>query len=420
MMIEQMDLIQTLFGDAKKASVNSSQMADEVKQKMLGHLAATLLAEQENVITENKKDLANIPDTDAKKDRLVLNRDRITDLASSVRAIAALPDPTGRLLIDSHMPNGLHIQKKTVAMGVVGVIYESRPNVTIDVAALCLRSGNACVLRGGSDAIHTNTCLVTLIRRVLAEFELEPNMVQLMPADRKFVAEMLNAVKYIDIIIPRGSQQLIEFVRQNSKVPTIETGAGVCHTYIEQSANIDKAAAIVVNAKVTRPSVCNALDTILVDTAIAKDLLQKVAPGLEEYKVEIFADDEAHDILKEIGYPYLQEATKDDFGREFLDYKCSVKVVQGYIEAVAHISKYSSKHSEAIVSENVQIAERFLNEVDAAAVYVNASTRFTDGSVFGLGAEIGISTQKLHARGPFALEKLVTEKWFIHGDGQVR
>jgi glutamate-5-semialdehyde dehydrogenase len=231
---------------------------------------------------------------------------------------------------------------------------------------------------------------------------------------------MLSAVKYIDIIIPRGSQQLIDFVRENSKVPTIETGAGVCHTYVEQTADLDKAAAIVVNAKVSRPSVCNALDTIVVDRAVVKQLLTLAAPGLLAYNVEIFADAESFATLKELNYPYLQHAADEDFGREFLDFKCSVKVVGGYDEAVEHISHYSSKHSEAIITQNTELGERFINEIDAAAVYINASTRFTDGGVFGLGAEIGISTQKLHARGPFALEKLVTEKWYVRGDGQVR
>ncbi|HEY1163963.1 MAG TPA: glutamate-5-semialdehyde dehydrogenase, partial [Chitinophaga sp.] len=226
--------------------------------------------------------------------------------------------------------------------------------------------------------------------------------------------------KYIDIIIPRGSQQLIEYVRENARVPVIETGAGVCHTYVESTADLDQASAIVTNAKVSRPSVCNALDTVLVDNAVAAKFLALLAPSLQAYNVEIFADERAFPILEKAGYPYLQQAAPEDFGREFLDFKCSVKVVDNADEALEHIRQYSSKHSEAIISTNAALSERFLNEVDAAAVYVNASTRFTDGGVFGLGAEIGISTQKLHARGPFALEKLVTEKWFVHGNGQVR
>jgi len=415
-----MESIQTLLIEASKATRSINSATDQQKQDVLRRLSNEILAYTALIITENKKDLDRMPDTDPKKDRLLLNEARIKDLAGSLNDIAALPDPTGKLMLDSTTKDGLQIQKKTVPLGVVGVIYESRPNVTIDVAALCIRSGNVCVLRGGSDALHTNIVLVSIIHSVLRDSGLNPAIVQLLPTDRKYINEMLTAVKYIDIIIPRGSQQLIDFVRENSKVPTIETGAGVCHTYVEQTAGLDKAAAIVVNAKVSRPSVCNALDTIVVDKAVVKQLLTLAAPGLLAYNVEIFADKESYAVLKELNYPYLQQATPEDFGREFLDFKCSVKVVGGYDEAAEHISHYSSKHSEAIITQNLELGERFINEIDAAAVYINASTRFTDGGVFGLGAEIGISTQKLHARGPFALEKLVTEKWYVRGDGQVR
>jgi glutamate-5-semialdehyde dehydrogenase len=414
------DSIQTLLQQAKQASRSLQGMNDAQKKQILEELAVQLSANIELIIAENAKDLERMPDTDPKKDRLLLNASRIEDLSKSLRDIAELPDPTNHILVEKTMPNGLFIQKKSVALGVVGVIYESRPNVTVDVAALCIRSGNVCVLRGGSDAFHTNVCLVNIIRGVLKEAGADENIVTLLPTDRKYILEMLSAVKYIDIIIPRGSQQLIEYVRQNSQVPTIETGAGVCHTYIEKSANLEEAAAIAVNAKVSRPSVCNALDTILVDADIAEAFLKLTAPKLKEYNVEIFADDIAYPILKQVEYPDLVKAKPEDFGREFLDFKCSVKVVKNAEEALDHITEYSSKHSEAIVSENPEMCERFLNEVDAAAVYVNASTRFTDGGVFGLGAEIGISTQKLHARGPFALEKLVTEKWIVRGSGQVR
>lgn len=415
-----MESIQHLLYEAHQASTSIKLLGDDRKKALLNRLAVVLSKNHEVIISENKKDLDRMPDTDPKKDRLLLNDARIADLCTSINDIAALPDPAGQIILESTTANGLFIQKKTVPLGVVGVIYESRPNVTIDVAALCIRSGNVCVLRGGSDALHTNICLVGLIHKVLHEFGLNTAVVQLLPVDRKFINELLTAVKYIDIIIPRGSQQLIEFVRENSKVPVIETGAGVCHTYVEKTAKLDNAAAVVVNAKVSRPSVCNSLDTILVDRPVAAELLKLAAPGLLDYNVEIFADDISYAILKELQYPYLQHAAAEDFGREFLDFKCSVKVVDSADEALDHISKYSSKHSEAILSEDKLIAERFINEVDAAAVYINASTRFTDGGVFGLGAEIGISTQKLHARGPFALEKLVTEKWFVRGDGQVR
>lgn len=415
-----MESIQHILQQAQQATRSVKLLTDDKKQQLLHRLATVIADNTALIITENKKDLDRMDDTDPKKDRLLLNESRIAGLASSINEVAALPDPTGKLMLETTAANGLNIQKRTVALGVVGVIYESRPNVTIDVAALCIRSGNVCVLRGGSDAIYTNTVLVGLIHEVLKEFGLDEAIVQLLPTDRKFIIEMLTAVKYIDIIIPRGSQQLIDYVRENSKVPTIETGAGVCHTYVEQTADVEKAAAIVVNAKVSRPSVCNSLDTILVDAPVAKQLLTLAAPGMLKYDVEIFADEASYAILKELNYPYLQKAQESDFGREFLDYKCSVKVVNSYDEAVEHIAKYSSKHSEAIISTNAELCERFLNEVDAAAVYINASTRFTDGGEFGLGAEIGISTQKLHARGPFALEKLVTEKWYVRGDGQVR
>jgi len=415
-----MESIQALLIEASEATRSINSATDGKKQEVLHQLGQEIVANTELIISENKKDLDRMPDTDPKKDRLLLNEARIKDLATSLNDVANLPDPTGKLLLENTTKNGLQIQKKTVPLGVVGVIYESRPNVTIDVAALCIRSGNVCVLRGGSDALYTNIVLIDIIHKVLRDAGLNPAIVQLLPTDRKYISEMLTAVKYIDIIIPRGSQQLIDFVRENSLVPTIETGAGVCHTYVEKTADLEKAAAIVVNAKVSRPSVCNALDTIVVDRAVVKDLLRLAAPGLLAYYVEIFADEESHRILKEVRYPHLQQATEEDFGREFLDFKCSVKVVEDYEEAVKHISRYSSKHSEAIITTNHELGERFLNEIDAAAVYINASTRFTDGGVFGLGAEIGISTQKLHARGPFALEKLVTEKWYVRGDGQVR
>lgn len=417
---KNMETIQPLLQNTTKAKHSISKLSDQEKKLLLEKLAHKIKVSTSEIIQENKKDLNRMDDADPKKDRLLLNENRINALAESVLNVSLLTDPTNQTLSEKTLPNGLFIQKKTVPLGVVGIIYESRPNVTIDVAALCIRSGNVRVLRGGTDASFTNVFLAELIRNVLSDFGLDKNIVQLLPTDRKFIAEMLTAVKYIDVIIPRGSQQLIEYVRNNAKVPVIETGAGVCHTYVEKTADLEKASAIVVNAKVSRPSVCNSLDTILVDEAIAEKLLLKIVPQLQEYKVEIFADDRAFSILKNSNYPYLQRAKPEDFGREFLDYKCSVKVVSGYEEAVDHISKYSSKHSEAIISQDPNLCENFLNEVDAAAVYVNASTRFTDGGEFGLGAEIGISTQKLHARGPFALEKLVTEKWIVRGDGQVR
>ncbi|WP_126243903.1 glutamate-5-semialdehyde dehydrogenase [Chitinophaga rhizosphaerae] len=415
-----MTTIIPLLEKAQNASRSVKSSGDAAKQAILRRIGELLLANAAAIMDENKKDLDQMPDGDPRKDRLLLNDARIRDLAASLDDIAQLPDPSGQLLSEKKLDNGLLVRKVTAPLGVVGVIYESRPNVTVDVAALCIRSGNAAVLRGGTDAFHTNTALVSLIRQALEENGVDPDAVVLLPTDRALVNELLNATQFVDIIIPRGSQSLIDFVRQHSRVPVIETGAGVCHTYVEASADLEKAASIVTNAKVSRPSVCNALDTVIVDGAIAGSFLPILAPRLAAYQVEIFADESAFPILQQAGYPYLQHAGEADFGREFLDFKCSVKVVGNAGEALAHIRRYSSRHSEAIVTQNTALGERFQQEVDAAAVYVNASTRFTDGGVFGLGAEIGISTQKLHARGPFALEKLVTEKWIVTGDGQTR
>lgn len=415
-----MESIQQQLINAKNAQASIAALSDKGKQDLINSLALLIKANLAQIISENLKDLEKMPDTDPKKDRLLLNESRIFNLSSSLNDIAALKDPTNIILSENRLDNGLFIQKKTVPLGVVGVIYESRPNVTIDVAALCIRSGNVCLLRGGQDAYHTNLFVVSLIQQVLEEHGLDKNVVQQLPADRKYILDILQAERYIDVIIPRGSNQLIAYVRKNALVPVIETGAGVCHTYVEATAKLEEAAAIIVNAKVTRPSVCNALDTIVVDQLIVRPFLNTLTPLLEKYNVEIFADEISFPILQGMEYPWLKLAAPEDFGREFLDFKCSVKVVAGLEEALSHIADFSSKHSEAIVTEDDAKAERFLNEVDAAVVYLNASTRFTDGQVFGLGAEIGISTQKLHARGPFALEKLVTEKWVVRGSGQVR
>jgi glutamate-5-semialdehyde dehydrogenase len=415
-----MENITQLLIDASEATSQIRSLSADKKQEVLEQLALTLEFNVTKIIQENKKDLDRMEDENPKKDRLLLNEERILSLAKSVREVAILQDPTNQILQEKTLTNGLFIQKKSVALGVVGVIYEARPNVTVDVAALCIRSGNVCVLRGGSDADETNKILVSIIQDTLIKFGLNKNIVQLLPVDRKFVEELLTADKYVDILIPRGSQSLIDFVRKNAKVPVIETGAGVCHTYVEASANLENAAKIVRNAKVTRPSVCNALDTVLIDQSIAKDFIPMMAKLLKQDSVEIFADTASFEILNQLNYPLLQKADVEDFGREFLSLKCSVKIVDNITDALSHIKKFSSKHSEAILSEDTDKIEKFLNEVDAAAVYSNASTRFTDGGVFGLGAEIGISTQKLHARGPFALEKLVTEKWIVKGSGQVR
>ncbi len=408
------------FIAVRQAATVVRNLSDSKKAALLNDLAERVLVQQAFILAENRKDLDRMDDADPKKDRLLLDKARIAGLAQSLRDVARLPDPSGEILMERTLEQGLKMQKIAVPMGVVGVIYESRPNVTLDVAALCLRSGNACILKGGKEASHSNAALVRIIHESLEKFDVPAAAVSLLPNDRSYTQQMLTATRYVDLIIPRGSEALIQFVRKNSLVPTIETGAGVCHTYVEKSADLEKARAIVVNAKVSRPSVCNSLDTILVDRAVAGAFLPILNEGLAAYNVEIFADEVAYRILQSAKYPFLQKAQPEDFGREFLDYKCSVKVVENIQEALAHIQEYSSRHSEAIVSEDTVTIETFLNEVDAAAVYANASTRFTDGAVFGLGAEIGISTQKLHARGPFALEKLVTEKWIMRGDGQVR
>ncbi|ETZ22220.1 glutamate-5-semialdehyde dehydrogenase [Pedobacter sp. V48] len=415
-----MESIEDQLISAQNAKKSISTLSDKDKQGIITRIAQIISERKEDIIAENLKDLEKMSDADPKKDRLLLNAERIIELSKSLVDVSNLEDPTNKIVSEKTIDNGLFIQKRTVPLGVVGVIYESRPNVTLDVAALCIRSGNVCLLRGGQDAYHTNLFVVSLIQQVLEESNLDVNIVQQLPAERKYILDILTAERYIDVIIPRGSNQLIEFVRKNALVPVIETGAGVCHTYVEESAKLDDAAKIVVNAKVSRPSVCNALDTVLVDKAVAQPFLEKLAPLLAGYNVEIFADEESYKILKDQHYPLINKAEPEDFGREFLDFKCSVKIVDSTEEALDHIAKFSSKHSEAIITQNPVKTELFLNQVDAAVVYLNASTRFTDGQVFGLGAEIGISTQKLHARGPFALEKLVTEKWIVKGEGQVR
>ena len=417
--------ITPLLRATQQASLAVRRLNSDQKTTLLTRLADVLLAHTAAILAENKRDLDQMPDTDSKKDRLRLTPARVSDLADSLRQVATLPDPAGVTQLERELEPGLFVKKIAVPLGVVGVIYESRPNVTVDVAALCLRSGNACVLKGGKEADHSNRILVGLIQGVLTEFDVPKEAVLLLPPDGSasrgaVVNELLTATRYVDIIIPRGSESLIQYVRQHSLIPIIETGAGVCHTYVEQSADLAMAARVVINAKVSRPSVCNSLDGVLVDAAIARAFLPMLAEEFTKHRVEVFADNAAYEILEQAGYTYLQRAQPADFGREFLDYKCAVKVVSGLNEALAHIQTYSSKHSEAIVSGNQVLIDQFQSEVDAAAVYANASTRFTDGGCFGLGAEIGISTQKLHARGPFALEKLVTEKWIVTGNGHVR
>ncbi|WP_290792276.1 glutamate-5-semialdehyde dehydrogenase [Flavihumibacter sp. UBA7668] len=401
-----------------KAAKSLQSLSNKLLQKVLLDMATALEEKQSLLLKANARDLAKQAPDNPRNDRLLLNEQRIRSIAASMRKVAKLPDPTGQLLAERTLPNGIQLKKISVPLGVVGAIYESRPNVTFDIASLCLRSRNAAVLKGSSEAAETNLAAVKIIHGVLKAHDLPTALVTLLPPDREVVQELFTATKYIDVLIPRGSDQLIQFVRTNSRVPVIETGAGVCHVYIEKKANLKKAIDIIVNAKTSRPSVCNAADTILIDAIIAPKLLKDLQAPFASFEVEIFADPGSYRLLK--GYPYLRKASRADFGREFLSMKCAIKLVSGIEEALGHIDTYSTKHSEAIVSEDKKQCERFIREVDAAAVYTNASTRFTDGEEFGLGAEIGISTQKLHARGPFALEKLVTEKWILEGDGQIR
>ena len=413
-----MKSVEALIIKTHKAAVHLRRTSDKQVKSALNDLAAALQKNSATLIRANKKDLAKQDPSNPRNDRLLLNEERIKNIAGSIRKISNLPNPSGHLLDKRTLYNGLLLQKITVPLGVVGAIYESRPNVTFDIAALCLRSQNGCVLKGSSEADNTNRIAIGIIKKVLKENDIDPDCVTLLPSDRETVKDLFTATRYVDVLIPRGSDSLIQFVRKNSQVPVIETGAGVCHVYVEKHAAMDKALNIVVNAKVSRPSVCNALDTILVDEPVAADFLEKLQPLFNQYKVGIYAEPKAHKLLK--GYPYLKKAHPADFDREFLSLQCAVKVVKNIDEALTHIDKHSTKHSEAIVSESKKQCDRFLQEVDAATVYTNASTRFTDGEEMGLGAEIGISTQKLHARGPFALEKLVTEKWLIQGNGQVR
>lgn len=413
-----MNTIQPLIIKTWKAAINLRQATDKQLKTVLLQLADALEKSSKAMLQANQLDVAKQDPGNPRVDRLLLNKERIAGIANSIRKISRLPNPSGKTLEKRRLDNGLLLQKITVPLGIVGAIYESRPNVTFDIAALCLRSQNGCLLKGSSEAENTNLAGIKLIKKVLKANNIDPDCVTLLPVDREAVQELFTATKYVDVLIPRGSDSLIQFVRKNSLVPVIETGAGVCHVYVEKEAAIKKALNIVVNAKVSRPSVCNAVDTILVDEPVAASFLKQLQPLFNENQVEVFADAKAYKLLK--GYPHLQKAAPEDFDREFLSLKCAVKVVKNIDEALEHISEHSTKHSEAIVSNNKKHCARFLQEVDAAAVYTNASTRFTDGEEMGLGAEIGVSTQKLHARGPFALEKLVTEKWLLQGNGQVR
>lgn len=372
------------------------------------------------ILEANETNLSRMNPDNPKYDRLRLTEQRLLDIASDIRNVAALPSPLNQVLEESVRPNGLRLKKVSVPFGVIGIIYEARPNVTFDVFSLCLKSGSACVLKGGSDAAESNRAIVDLLHKVLADLGADTRLVTLLPPGREAAEELLHANGWVDLIIPRGSSGLIDYVRQNATVPVIETGAGVCHTYFDASGNLEKGIRIVNNAKTRRVSVCNALDCLLVHESRINDLAQLCAP-LQESKVTIYADEAAYGAL--CGhYPasLLVQALPEVYGTEFLDYKMAIKTVRNIEEAVSHIYTYGSGHSECIVTEDKQASDLFCRQVDAACVYVNAPTSFTDGAQFGLGAEIGISTQKLHARGPMGLREITTYKWLIEGDGQIR
>lgn len=412
--------IQDTFKSVKKASRLLGLLQAEEINSLLVDLADEAVKQTPVLLAENQKDLERMSPDDPKFDRLKLTKKRIQDIATDMKNVAALPTPLGNVLLEKHLENGLHLKKVSVPMGVIGVIYEARPNVSFDVFSLCFKTGNACILKGGSDASYSNEAIISLIHSVLKKHNIDSNVVALLPPDRAATEALLNAVGFVDVIIPRGSQGLIDFVRQNAKVPVIETGAGIVHTYFDESADLEKGKQIVNNSKTRRVSVCNALDCLIVHESRLEDL-KAIAEPLISSCVEIFADDTAYSSLKG-SYPQelLKHATEEHFGTEFLSHKMAIKTVSNLDEALEHIANFSSKHSEAIVSEDAESIEKFLNSVDAAAVYANASTAFTDGAQFGLGAEIGISTQKLHARGPMGLEELTSYKWIVKGNGQVR
>ena len=404
----------------RKASKQLLQLSDETIAQVLNAVADETIAQASVILAANKEDLQRMDPANPKYDRLKLTLDRLEGIAADMRNVAKLPSPVGRVLRESIRPNGLKIKMISVPFGVIGIIYEARPNVSFDVFSLCLRSHNACVLKGGSDAHVTNTAVVKMIHEVLRRFGIGTHVVELLPADREATAEMLHARGLVDLIIPRGSSGLIRFVRDNATVPVIETGAGICHTYFDAAGDLKKGTAIIHNAKTRRVSVCNALDCVLLHRSRLGDLPALCAP-LADSQVIIYADVEAFAALQN-HYPaaLLQPATEENFGTEFLDYKMAIKTVGSLDEAIDCINTVASGHSECIVTEDQTSASKFCTEVDAACVYWNAPTSFSDGAQFGLGAEIGISTQKLHARGPMALEAITTYKWMIEGEGQIR
>ena len=408
------------FERAKEASRELALISDTRKNEILNAVADAIEASSDMLLEANARDLARMDKSNPLYDRLLLNEKRLAGIASDMRHVAALPSPLGKTLIDKTLDNGLHLRRVSVPFGVIGMIYEARPNVSFDVFSLCFKSGNACVLKGGRDADESNKAIVSLIRSILAAYGTNPSSVELLPATHEAPGEMLNAVGYIDLCIPRGGKKLIEFVRDNARIPVIETGAGVVNTYFDSDGDLKIGRLIVNNAKTRRVSVCNALDCLIIHESRLHDLSELCAP-LVISNVKIYADEQAYYAL-DGKYPseLLLHATADSFGTEFMDYAMAIRTVPSVEAAIKHISQYGSGHSECIITENAETAATFEAQVDAACVYVNAPTSFTDGAQFGLGAEIGISTQKLGPRGPMALEEITTYKWLIEGHGQVR
>lgn len=409
-----------ILQNASEAAASLHMISDQTVSQVLREVASALRDATEAILTANQLDLVRMCPDNPKYDRLKLTPERIDGIASDMENVAGLSSPLGKVISEAVRPNGMKITKISVPFGVVGVIYEARPNVTADVFSLCFRSGNVCVLKGGSDADDSSRAIVSVIHEVLCRHGIDPAVCTLLPADREATAELLGAVGLVDLIIPRGSSSLINFVRENARIPVIETGAGICHTYFDKGGDLAKGAEIVNNAKTRRVSVCNALDCLVIHHERLSDL-PRICAQLSGSNVTIYADPQAYEAL-EGSYPenLLQHATEDSFGTEFLDYKMSIRTVDSIQDALKHIAGYSSKHSECIVSEDPEAVALFQKVVDAACVYANVSTAFTDGAQFGFGAEIGISTQKLHARGPMALPELTTYKYIIEGDGQIR
>ena len=412
--------IQEIFQQVKASSKKLALITDEQRNTVLQIVADAIMDHQAELLHANAKDLARMEHTNPLYDRLQLTEDRLSGIASDMRHVADLPSPLGKTLMESTLPNGLHLRRVSVPFGVIGVIYEARPNVTFDVFSLCFKAGNACILKGGHDAEDSNKAILKLIRDVLEQQHIDPNVVELLPATHEATAEMLNAVGYIDLCIPRGGKRLIEFVRDTARIPVIETGAGVVHTYFDKDGDTAMGQRIINNAKTRRVSVCNALDTLLIHQSRLADLPMLCEPM--NPRVHIHADAQAIEVLKNHYDPSQLSLIKDDteYETEFMDYAMNVRTVTSAEEAVSHIARFGSGHSECIITENAETARLFQAQVDAACVYWNAPTSFTDGAQFGLGAEIGISTQKLGPRGPMGLDEITTYKWLIEGEGQVR